>query len=159
MRNLGTYLRTEREIYYSSTNHQNWEKDLPIDNWLLVAISDQVDEQLWEQVTEASLNHHVSYICTAVQECEKLHDWFDENILIRRFNMGLSTDHENDFEYEPMTTWHNQFEEGFWFALNTAYDDHVDIDKVICIDLTNKDHHEILSELLFKMNEGWLPND
>ncbi|MBO6496379.1 MAG: hypothetical protein JJ978_12480 [Roseivirga sp.] len=157
MKHLGTCLRTEREVYYASTKNRNWEKDLPFDNWLVFVISNKADEQLWDQVTEECLNHQVSYICTAGQQCENLHDWFDESILIRRFNLGLPTDHENDFEYEPMTTWHNQFEEGFWFALNTAYDEHVDIDKVICIDLTNKDHSKTLSELLFKINEGWLP--
>lgn len=154
---LGTYHQADREVYYLNTINSNWEKDLPIDNWLVLAVADQVDEQLWEHLAEMCLNHHVVYICALGKECEKLHDWFDERILIRRLNMGLPTDHENDFEYEPMTTWHNQFGEGFWFALNTAYDEHVDIDKVICIDLTNKDHLEILSELLFKMNEGWLP--
>lgn len=155
---LGTHLQNKREVYYLSTNNLDWEKDLPIDNWLVFVISDKVDRQLWDQVTEECLNHHVSYICIAGQECEKLHYWFDESILIRRFNLGLPTNHENDFGYEPMTTWHNQFEEGFWFALNTAYDEYVDINKVICIDLTPNDHSKILSELLFKINEGWLPD-
>ena len=83
------------------------------------------------------MDNGVKYVCALGQECEFIHDFFDDLVVIRRIKAGLSVESEEDFEYEPMTTWHNDFDEGVWFAIHSAYDDHVDIDTVVFLDMTD----------------------
>ncbi|HEY9660598.1 MAG TPA: hypothetical protein V6C65_19250, partial [Allocoleopsis sp.] len=59
----------------------------------------------------------------------------------------------------PMTTWHHDFSDGFWFALYSANVDGSDINKVVCLDMTDQDHQLQLKELITKFNGGWLPPD
>ncbi len=103
------------------------------------------------------------YVCTVGQECEWAHDWFDETILVNRINKKLPIDSPDDFDEEPMTTWHNDFDEGFWFATTSAYpsinDEYVYVDKVVCLDLTDKPNRQRLTDLIAKINSGWLPAD
>ena len=54
-----------------------------------------------------------------------------------------------------MTTFHKHFDEGFCFAIQSAYaiahDEYITIDKIICIDLTQHGVKQYLIELLDKM--------
>ena len=154
---LGISKTNNREVYYISTSTVEWYDLLPDDNWLVLPIVDRKETELINFISNACLKRNVRYICTLGKECEYVHDSFDETILIRRIKNNLPFDSPDDFEYEPMTTWHNNFEEGFWFGLIVAFDDNFEIDKVVCLDLTN-DYKETIRELLGKINSGWLPD-
>ena len=58
-----------------------------------------------------------------------------------------------------MTTSHEDFDEGFWFAATTAFSEFGDIEKVVCVDFTDKNVKFDLQELITKIDEGWLPDD
>ncbi len=58
-----------------------------------------------------------------------------------------------------MTTWHDDFKEGVWFALTVAYDDYKEINAVVCIDMTEQGEKERIGSLLEAINNGWLPSD
>ena len=53
-----------------------------------------------------------------------------------------------------MTTWHDDFEEGIWFSIFTAYGEDVLIDKVVILDMTNGDERGRIEELI----EGYRVN-
>ena len=135
MRNLGQI--NERQIIYLQTATDNWKKGLPTSNWLALPIGHKRDKELIAEITDACLNSGVNYVCTLGQECEFIHDLFDDSIVDKRIEKGLSVASEDDFEYEPMTTWHNDFDEGVWFAIHSAYDEHVSIDKIVFLDMTD----------------------
>jgi hypothetical protein len=159
MNKIGQAKSTNRDVYYISTKTDNWTNFLPTNNWLALPICDHRDTELLDKVAHSCLDNNVTYICTVGQECELTHDWFDETILERRIKSGQPVDTPDDFEDEPMTTWHNDFEEGFWFALTSAYEGDKEINKVVCIDLTNSNHKEKLNSLLTRINKGWLPSN
>ena len=46
---------------------------------------------------------------------------------------GKSIEEDDDIEDAPTTTWHDDIDEGFWFAINCAYDPWIEINKVICL--------------------------
>ena len=68
-----------------------------------------------------------------------------------------------DYETAPMTSFHKNFEEGFWFALTVAKqtinDVHITSHQVVCIDCTQQKVRKHLLKLLDKINNGWLPSD
>lgn len=152
----------EREILYLPIRQTNkWVDNVPKGNWLAVTICDTKDKELLDKVTNTCLDNNVNYICTLGQECEWIHDWFDETILLRRIKNGQPISSPDDFDEDPMTTWHTDFDEGFWFALSSAYptinDEYIRVDKVVCLDMTTEGVKQRLRDLVMKINAGWLP--
>lgn len=153
-----------KKIYYLSVNKTaDWADKLPDKNWLVVPICDNRDTELLDKFAHACLDKNVLYVCAVGQECEWAHDWFDETVLVNRINKKLPISSPDDFDEEPMTTWHNDFDEGLWFAATSAFpsihNEYVYVDKVVCLDLTDKSYKQRLTDLTLKINSGWLPSD
>jgi hypothetical protein len=148
MRDLGQ--KNERQLIYLRTKLDNWKANLPSSNWLVLPIGHNRDKELINDITDTCLNNGVKYVCTLGQECEFIHDFFDDSIVMKRIDNGLSVEHEDDFEYEPMTTWHNDFDEGVWFAIHAAHDNYVNIDKLVFLDMTDNGELERIERAIEK---------
>ena len=162
MNELMTLLGTSngRQLYHISGRELGqWEALLPKTNWLALPILELPDKSQAERIARACLDNDVAYVCTLGPACEMLHDWIDETILVDRVNGGLSVSSQEDFEHSPMTTWHDDFKEGVWFALTVAYDDYKEINAVVCIDMTEQGEKERIGSLLEAINNNWLPSD
>ena len=136
-----------------------WEKELPTTNWLALPILNEANKVLAERIARACLDKDVAYVCTLGRACEMLHDWIDETIVVDKVDAGHSVSKQDDFEHSPMTTWHNDFDEGVWFALWVAHDDHKEIHSVVCIDMSENGESQRLTDLINAINSGWLPSD
>jgi len=80
----------ERKIYYISVHRtRDWADQLPHENWLVLPIVNDKNEELLEKVARACLDKKVGYFCSVGQECEWAHDWFDNLILSNRISKGL----------------------------------------------------------------------
>jgi hypothetical protein len=135
------------------------EVSLPSTNWLALPILDKHDRVIAERIARACLDKDVAYVCTLGSACEMLHDCFDETIVTDKFLAGQPMSSPDDFEHSPMTTWHNAFDEGVWFALTAAYDDYNEIRDVVCINMTESAMEDHLKWLVEAINDGWLPLD
>jgi hypothetical protein len=80
-------------------------------------------------------------------------------IIKRKIEMGESVHDHIAFDDVPMTTWHGDFEEGFWFAAMVAYDETIPISVVVCLNLTVNCCKGYLANLIDKITIGWLPGD
>jgi hypothetical protein len=162
MNNIGQ-INDRQIIYLSIKETVNWADLLPSGNWLVLPISDTRDKELLDKIANACLDNKVNYICTVGPECEWIHDWFDQTIFVRRIENGQPISTPDDFDEEPMTTWHHDFDEGFWFAITSAYptinSEYITIDKVVCLDMTEKGEKQRLIDLVIKINSGWIPLD
>jgi hypothetical protein len=139
-------------IYLEYDPYSEWVKYIPDSNWLLFVITDQKNVELFDEINGIVIDKNVVYVCSAGKECEFFHDRFDGEIVIR--------DIDNLFipEFCIMTTWHYDFDEGFWFAIYCAIGESELIDKIVCLDLTNTNNYKKLQELIVKMSLGWLPD-
>lgn len=142
--------KNKRQLIYLRTKTDNWKKELPKSGWLVLPIGHKRDEKLIVDIIDSCLDNGVKYVCTLGQECEFIHDRFDDSVVMRRINNGLSVESEEDFEYEPMTTWHNDFDDGVRFAIHSAYDDYVEIDRVIFLDMTDNGELERVEQAIQK---------
>ena len=136
-----------------------WEESLPMTNWLALPILDKPDQAHADRIARACLDKDVAYVCTLGRSCEMLHDCIDETIAADKVKAGFPVSSADDFDHSPMTTWHNDFEEGVWFAILVAHDDHKEIHAVVCIDMTDEDRADRLASLVTAINDGWLPPD
>jgi hypothetical protein len=158
MESWGEY--NDRQLFYLPTRQNiNWADELPTSDWLAIVVGDTRDIALYSEVADKCIAKNVSYVCTLGLACELIHDIFDEEIVEKKIQNGDSTESEDDFEDSLMTDWHNDFEEGVWFAIIAANDDTKYIDKVVCIDLTDTIERQRLFELIEKIKTGYIPPD
>ena len=124
----------DREIItIKYTTEENWIKNIPQSNWLCILVDNNRQRTYLDDVISKIINNDVCYVCTVGQSCEKTHDLIDEEIVFREVDI------EKLYlpEHHIMTTWHNDFDEGIWFALFAAHHDEVLIDKVVVLDMTD----------------------
>jgi hypothetical protein len=159
---LGEY--NNRQIFYTNVRTDiNWFDKLPSSNWLAFTIADSTDKEILSDTTKKCLDKNVLYTCSTGQLGSDTEDYFDEEIVWRKVQIEEQTGKPQDYETSPMTTFHRNFDEGFWFATTvanaTAYDEYISIDKVVCIDMTQQGVKKYLLELIDKIKNGWLPSD
>lgn len=162
MTKIGEY--NDRQIFYTNVRADlNWFDKLPLSNWLAFTIADTSDKELLNDTTIKCLDKSVLYTCSAGQLCQETESYFDQEIVWRQVQIEEQTGKPQDYETSPMTTSSKNFDEEFWFAIQsayaTAYDKYIPIDKVICIDMTQQGVKKYLVALVEKIKNGWLPSD
>ncbi|GAB3297955.1 hypothetical protein ACFQT0_01680 [Hymenobacter humi] len=135
----------EREIWLVQYNtEKNWLKELPSQNWLCILCVEETPRRYLDEVLAKIINQDVCYVCTIGAQCEFVHDLLDEEICYREVEeppLCLP-------KYDIITTWHNDFDEGIWFAIFAAYADAVEIKTVIILDMTAGKEQERIKEIL-----------
>ncbi len=150
----------DREIYYISTKDESeWLNLLPTEKWVVFTIADKENREILPESTSRILDKNVTYTCSAGELADLTEQYFDEEIVWRAVQYEEKTGKEYDYKQSPMTTMHRNFGEGFWFASTLAYDGEKEINKVVCIDFTTRKVKKHLTELIEKINNGWLPSD
>ncbi len=156
-------INSKQVFYCNVREEQNWFEQLPITNWIAFTIADNEDQELVEDVAKKSLDKNISCVCSAGQFASKTEDSFADEIVLRNIKKEQEFGEIDDYETAPMLTFHTSFSEGFWFATSAANpsinDQYLDIDKVVCIDLTIKKVKKHLKELIETFNNGGLPSD
>jgi len=149
-----------RKIYYVQVrNNPEWKFSLPNNDWVAFTIANEEDEELVPPAVKICMDKNVSYTCSAGTLANWTEDYFDEEITWRGVDYEMRTKKKFDYNNSPVTTAHNNFSEGFWFATTLAHDDNFDINKVVCIDFTKRKVKRHLIKLIEKINSGWLPSD
>jgi hypothetical protein len=141
--------REIRLVQYSTET--NWLKELPSQNWLCILCAEETPRRYLDEVIPKVITQDVCYVCTIGGQCEFVHDLFDEEICYRETEEPPLYLPKHDI----MTTWHNDFDEGIWFAIYAAYDDAVKIKTVVILDMTGgKEQARIRSVLSNIENES-----
>jgi hypothetical protein len=128
-------------------------------SWAVFVIADDIKNPILEEFADMCINKDVLYVCAAGKACRKIDDLFDMNMVIRRINgMPLPSWFSSDDD-TLMTSWHHDFEEGFWFCTTVAsYEDHI-IETVLVANLSDSDYLPKISKLTKLVSDGWLPPD
>ena len=146
-----------RNIYYCDLGNDFTKiEEFPSKNWLLFAIADKGQLGLLYSFAEKCLDRNVLYICGAGSEID---DAFDSVIVDSRLASSNRDLTQNDFDDSPMTTWHRDFDEGFWFFVTTASREKEIIEQVVVANITEESYEVRIKDLVAKISSGWLPPD
>jgi hypothetical protein len=153
-------LINDRNVLYCDIQRSLTEiEEFPTENWLLFAIADKDQLGLLPLFAEKCLDKGVLYICGAGQASSEIDDAFDL-VIVERKLASLNRDlTEEDFDDSPMTTWHSDFDEGFWFSVTAACHETEKIQHVIVANLTQQCYESRIKDLINQINSGWLPPD
>ena len=147
-----------RKIYYLQIrNNRDWKSQLPDRDWIAFTIANKEDEELVASSTRILLENNVSYTCSAGGMARLTEDYIDEEICWMQVNAEEIDASKSD--EVVVTTSHENFEEGFWFAAMVANKENFDVDKLVCLDYTKRKVRGHIMALIRKLNEGWLPSE
>jgi len=150
----------ERQIFYIKVRtERNWFDELPYGNWIAFTVADLNDKELLVAAVPRCIDRLVAYTCSAGQLAAYTEDLFDEEISNRVIKVESEIDSLCNFETSSITTIHQNFSEGFWFASVVAFADQKEIDKVVCLDFTNQGVKKQLLNLILKIKHVWLPSE
>ncbi|MBS1595867.1 MAG: hypothetical protein JST90_16255 [Bacteroidetes bacterium] len=139
----------ERNIFYISIpNKLSWHERLPDGNWIAFTIANESDRELLVAAIPKCLDRLVSYICCSGQLGKLSEEIFDEEIVVKALGKEIRTSYPFGYNYSPVTTAHNNIQEGLQFAIYGANDEHFAIDKIVCLDFTTENMKERLMKLL-----------
>jgi hypothetical protein len=115
---------------------KDWLAELPTQDWLCILVINEKHRVYLDELLPKLLLRNVAWVCTIGRECEWAHDLLDEEIVVREV-AGLYLP-----PHQIMTTWHDDFEEGIWFALFAAQGDQEALKQVAIVDLTQGQERE-----------------
>ncbi|HZH64554.1 MAG TPA: hypothetical protein VEY10_06635 [Flavisolibacter sp.] len=128
-------------------------------NWVLFVIEDNIHNPILGQFADLCIDKDVLYVCAAGQACSEVDDLFDFKMVEREQAGGKLPSWYQSHDDVLMTSWHHDYDEGFWFALTTANHENLPIETVVVANLTRVSYLPTIQRLMEKIAEGWLPPD
>jgi hypothetical protein len=119
-------------ITLTCSDQSDWRARLPRSNWLCVLAAENDDRRLLDEVIDALIDNDVCYICTIGSQAELIHDLIDEEIVNREVMHG----NKHLPSHTITTTWHEQPEEGIWFATHAAFHE-VPIERIVILEMSH----------------------
>lgn len=92
------------------------------------------------------IHNHACYVCIVGRSCERTHDFIDEEIA--RKEVGVEQVALQKLHI--VTTFHNDFDEGIWFALFVAQHEKSPINRVVVLDMTDGDELNRIEKLMME---------
>ncbi len=131
----------QRIVYYLKIDKNTiYQGDLPESNWSIVIYSDDSDKEMIDEVIRKCLNNNVLYISSIGRQCEIIEEIADDNILLMDLNDRL------DDKRHPVTTSHNNIDEGLRYATAVANHSQLEINEVVIIDMIEENMYDNLVE-------------
>ena len=132
---------------------------LDLKNWVLFVIEDNIKNPILSRFADLCIDKNVLYVCAAGKACSEIDDLFDFTMVDREQAGGKFPTWYHSDDDVLMTTWHHDFEEGFWFAATTANYEDLPIGTVVVVNLTGNNYLTIIQSLTKRIIEGWLPSN
>lgn len=152
MREINTKITDRKISFVEYDSSKNRIEKIPTDNWCLIIIADEKEQNYFEEIISKSIDRNVGYICGVGKQHDLIHNIADKEIVFREVNI-------NDY-YLPkhciMTVGDEDFENGIWFGLKLTFNPETEINEIVILDLTKKAFSKTI-ELIKKMEKGYLP--
>lgn len=143
------FLNDRRIRFAEYSTARNWYDQLPNKDWLCVLVVNDKPRRYIDEVISKILAKDVAYVCTIGEQCELVHDLIDEEISYREVEI-----YDNYLpKHQIMTTWHDNFEDGIWFAIYAALNEEVEIKEIILLDMTNGSEIQRIEATLNKIRK------
>lgn len=143
----------DRSINYTQDHDlAKLSKYLPKENWCLIIIANEKEQDKFVELISISIDSNVGYICGIGIQQELIHDLADEVITYREVvEEGLYLP-----KHDIITVGDDDLEEGLWFGLYCALNDGEEIIDYLIVDFTRQQEKKII-KLVERFDDGYLP--
>ena len=139
----------DRDVKYVEFNTTaNWVAHFPNENWVLVIIADNRNQNYFDEIIRKAIDRNVIWISSVGKQQELIHDISDEEILIREIeNLYLP-------EHLIMTIGETKFEDGIFNGIFLPIQAEENLKEVILLDV-DKSHLEKIEKILKKLKHKY----
>lgn len=130
-----------------------------LNNWVLFAIGNKEQLPILYKFAKICVDKNVLHVCSAGELASEIDSEFDRVIVNRITDIGEKPTDNDAFEDTAMTTFHSDFDDGFWYATFVAVHSTITVEKVLVANLTQHDYSSKIIDLIEKIKSGWLPKD
>lgn len=155
---IPTRINNRQIIYLDILDDLRELSALSLGNWVLFVIEDDKDNPVLIPFAGLCIEKDVVYVCCAGKACSEIDDLFDMEMVCRIIDGNYVPRWFKSEEDILMTTWHHDFDEGFWFAAMAAEYDAIEITEVVIVNLTKQVYLQRIEELTKRISEGWGPS-
>jgi hypothetical protein len=149
-----------RKILYQDIKDDLQElASLNLENWVLFVIEDRKDNPILWSFAQLCIDKELLYMAAVGDACSQIDDLFDWAMLSRQQEGRNLPSWWLSDEDVLMTTWHHDFNEGFWYITSVACYEDWPIDTVLVANLTPINYLPVIKDLAKKIKTGWLPSD
>lgn len=152
-------INTRKILYLDIAGDLKEFQNVELKNWVLFVIEDNIHNPILWDFAGMCIDKGVLYVCATGKACSQMDDLFDFKMVERVAAADKLPTWYRSEDDVLMTSWHNDFDNGFWFVLTTANYDDWPIDTVAVINLTRQDYLERIQNLSQRIAAGWLPNE
>lgn len=154
MKKIDTDIINRKISFVEFDTAKNWIANFPNENWCLIIIADEKEQNYFDEIIRKSIDRNVGYVCGVGKQHDLIHEMADEEIVFREVDI--------DDYYLPkhciMTVGDEDFENGIWFGLNLTFNPETEINEIVILDLTKKAFTKT-TELIKKIENGYLPTE
>ena len=146
-------------IYYFLPHTETLD-NLPMENWVCLGIANrEFDKPFFDRFIKHSIYSGLLEFKGQGSFGEKLHDWFDEEVV----NLEIIEEYP---ETDVMTAWYNNEQNDLANAVWSCFYTQVlpegtDAGEttVVCISFDDLDYRSKLTTIIERLNSGWIPPD
>jgi hypothetical protein len=147
-----------RQIHYLNISENLDSLNLmTLKNWVLFVIEDDSSNPILSSFASLCIEKDVAYVCSAGKACSEIDDLFDMEMVIRKIYKKYIPNWIKSDDDILMTTWHYDFDEGFWFVSTQTELDNIDITDIVVVNLTKNNYQQRIELLSKRISEGWVP--
>jgi hypothetical protein len=159
MNQLVERINSRQILYLKVSDDLSELMEADLEHWVLFVICDDPKLPILESFVETCINKGVLYMCAAGAAGSEMDDRFDMNLVMREIKGRPMPEWYTGEDDVLLTTWHEELEEGFWFATTVAVHDQFAIKTVLVVNLTGDNMLPTIKELTRKISREWLPPD
>ena len=149
-----------RNVFYLEIRDSLEEfRRLQLQNWVVYVIEDDKNNPILSEFVEICINKDLLYMYATGKACSEIDDLFDMNLVMREIEKKPMPSWFTSDDDLLMTTWHHDFDEGFWYCTTLTNHDRRSIHLVLVVNLTKANYLPRIKKLTKLISEGWFPED
>ena len=158
MTSIPARINNRKIVYLDIVDDLREFNALPLNKWILFVIEDDIMNPVLPFFASLCIEKDVVYVCSAGKACSEMDDLFDMEMVNREMEGKYIPEWIQNDDDVLMTTWHEDFDEGFCFATTVAGYNDIPITDVVVVNLTKQKYLRKIEELTQRINEGWAPS-
>ena len=150
-------INDRKVLYFDIKDNLNEIEKIELESWGTYVIADDVSHPLLVRYAEMAIDKNLLYMSATGKVGSEIDDLFD-SLIVQRENEGMNLPiWYRDKDDVLMTTWHDDFEEGYWFITSVARYEDFPIKAVVVVNFTQISRFEEIQDLTVRIRSGQFP--
>ena len=150
-------INDRKVLYFDIDDSLNEIERIELESWVTYVIADDVSHPLLNRYAEMAIDKNLLYMSATGKAGSEIDDLFDSLIVQREIEGMKLPMWFRDKDDVLMTTWHDDFEEGYWFITSVAQYEDFPIKSVVVVNFSRISRFGEIQVLTERIRSGQFP--